>query len=98
MASKDERYKRPSYPRVYLTDLRRGMNMSAEEASRRLGVVKSYYYYIESGSRGYNLNPSLLDKIRKLYQIDANVLLDLEVRYLDERKSYIEFIENKKAR
>lgn len=89
MALIDARHKYPSYPRVYLTQKREEMNISAEELSRRLDVSKSYYYALENGSRGHNIGVLLLSKITVCLNADIKEIFDSEIRYINERDIFL---------
>lgn len=91
MASKDNRHKLPSYPRIYLTIARQELNISAEELSRRLDLSKSYYYALENGSRGHNMTVQMLDKIVKCLNLDANDTVESEMKYQEERKAFLKY-------
>lgn len=86
---KDTRHKYPSYPRVYLTQERLKLGISAEELSRRLDLSKSYYYALENGSRGHNIGVLLLTKITESLDADIKEMIDSEVRYINERDIFL---------
>ena len=81
----------PSYPRIYLTIARQDINISAEELSRRLDLSKSYYYALENGSRGHNMTVQMLSKITKCLNLDANKIVEEEIKYQKEREAFLKY-------
>lgn len=89
MASKEKRHIQPAYPRVYLTEARIEQNLSGYEAAELLDIHPNYYYALENGRRGHNLSVRLFYEICKCFNVDANTLIEKEIRYQKEREIFI---------
>ncbi len=95
VASNVKRKLHPSYPRVYLTKERNKLNLSVYDVADIIGISPYYYYKIENGRRGQNLGVKLFYEICKCFNVDANTLIEKEIRYQKERDI---FLKHKKAR
>ena len=90
MASTDTRHLYPAYPRAFLSIFRRNKNITVDKMATILNISKHYYYSIESGTRGHNINASLILRIIEILEVDALEFLRAEARYQVERAEFIE--------
>ena len=84
--NKTSKMKKVPLPRFYLIDRRVKLGLSVEEVSRQLDVTHYYYYQLENGNRGRKLTVSMLIKLTRALQMDADELLQFESEYIDKYK------------
>lgn len=91
MASKkDNRLLLPAFPRVYLYTYRVENKISVETIASKLGISATYYFYLENGNRGDKMTVLLLSKLIHLFDLDAQTLIDDEIKYQENKNKYLE--------